>query len=340
MRLPALNERLASSAPAGSAPVTRIPGLRPRAATAVPLINPPPPMGATTMSSSGACSSNSSVAVPCPAMTRRSSYGCTSAAPVWAMIFAAAASRAAIVGSQNTIFAPSLSTAARFAFGTLFGITMYAGMPRNFAARDRAAAWLPDECVATPRAASASDNENTALVAPRALNAPTFCMFSHLKNRLPSDCWSSVELVRTGVRWMRSRMRSCAARMASRVRRSGADVGSMAPILAELHTDRRVVAGFLLAAHPRVHLAVHQPRRERFVQQHVIDAQAGVALPVVAKEIPERIDALFGMALAQSVDPALREQPLVCIPRLRLQQRVLAPALGIVDVEIRRHDVV
>ena len=56
------------------------------------------------------------------------------------MIFAAAASRAGIVGSQNTILPPRRSTDARFAFGTLFGITMYAGMPRNFAARDTAAA--------------------------------------------------------------------------------------------------------------------------------------------------------------------------------------------------------
>ena len=35
--------------------------------------------------------------------------------------------------------------------------------------------------LATPRIAASSSSDNTALVAPRALNAPTFCRFSHLK---------------------------------------------------------------------------------------------------------------------------------------------------------------
>ena len=45
---------------------------------------------------------------------------------------------------------------------------------RAGAARARAAAWLPDEWVTTPRAASAAVRENTALAAPRALKAPIF----------------------------------------------------------------------------------------------------------------------------------------------------------------------
>ena len=61
-------------------------------------------------------------------------------------------------------------------------MTTYAGMPRNFAASASAAAWLPDECVTTPLAATASDNDRTALVAPRNLNAPARWKFSHLKN--------------------------------------------------------------------------------------------------------------------------------------------------------------
>ena len=31
----------------------------------------------------------------------------------------------------------------------------------------------------------------------------------------------------------------------------------------------------------------------------VVDSQAGIALPVIAEEIPERVDALFRVALAQ-----------------------------------------
>ena len=44
----------------------------------------------------------------------------------------------------------------------------------GFAARANAVPWLPDECVATPRFAIISSSANTALVAPRALNAPIF----------------------------------------------------------------------------------------------------------------------------------------------------------------------
>src|SRR6185295_12262030 len=89
-----------------------------------------------------------------------------------------------------------------------------------------------------------------------------------------------------------------------------------------------------------MHVAADESRRERRVQQHVIDPQAGVALPVIAEEIPERVDALVRVQLAQRIDPALREQPLICVARLRLQQRIFLPALRIVDVEVRRDDVV
>jgi hypothetical protein len=45
----------------------------------------------------------------------------------------------------------------------MFGITTYAGMTRSFAASAEAAAWLPDECVTTPFAATASESDRTAL---------------------------------------------------------------------------------------------------------------------------------------------------------------------------------
>src|SRR5439155_26982569 len=76
-----------------------------------------------------------------------------------------------------------------------------------------AAPWLPDECVATPRRAVASSSEKTAFVAPRALNAPIFWKFSHLKKSDATLAASSRELVSTGVRWICARIRSCAVRM-------------------------------------------------------------------------------------------------------------------------------
>src|SRR5207245_5462933 len=77
-----------------------------------------------------------------------------------------------------------------------------------------AAAWLPVECVTTPRAASSSLSENTAFVAPRILNDPVFWKLSHLKkSRAPAIASSEVE-VSTGVRWMCGAMRACAAAIA------------------------------------------------------------------------------------------------------------------------------
>ena len=70
---PARNERAASSAPAGSTPITRMAGLSVLAATAVPLSSPPPPTGQRMRSRSGTCVSNSTAAVPWPAITARSS---------------------------------------------------------------------------------------------------------------------------------------------------------------------------------------------------------------------------------------------------------------------------
>ena len=85
-------------------------------------------------------------------------------------------------------------------------------MPRVAAARASAAAWLPDECAATPRAASSSPSDCTAFVAPRYLNAPMRCRCSHLRNSVAPAHASSVTLVITGVRCTNGAMRVAATR--------------------------------------------------------------------------------------------------------------------------------
>src|SRR5580692_8741208 len=97
------------------------------------------------------------------------------------------------------------------------GMTTVAGIPLRPAAHDRAAAWFPDEWVATPRAASVPASERTAFRAPRALKDPVFWKFSHLKKRLARESSSRRALVRTGVLRILSRIRSCAPRTCSRV---------------------------------------------------------------------------------------------------------------------------
>ena len=63
-------------------PTTRTFGCSSRSASAIPDARPPPPIGTTSVSSSGSCSAISSPIVPWPAITRSSSKACTKVAPV------------------------------------------------------------------------------------------------------------------------------------------------------------------------------------------------------------------------------------------------------------------
>jgi len=71
------------------------------------------------------------------------------------------------------MLAPNSRIAASFTRGALPGTTTWAGMPRSRQASAMAAPWLPELWVTTPRAAVSALSENTALAAPRNLNAPT-----------------------------------------------------------------------------------------------------------------------------------------------------------------------
>ena len=71
--------------------------------------------------------------------------------------------------------------------------------------------------MATPRAASSSVRQKTALVAPRILKAPTFWRFSHLKRSSAPHMASRALQAMTGVRWTRPRIRFRAAATSSGV---------------------------------------------------------------------------------------------------------------------------
>jgi hypothetical protein len=63
---------------------------------------------------------------------------------------------------------------------------MMALQPASCAASATACAWLPLECVRNvsgPSCVRLSSTWRTAFVAPRYLNAPIFCRFSHYKNQ-------------------------------------------------------------------------------------------------------------------------------------------------------------
>ena len=124
------------------------------------------------------------------------------------------ASRAARVGSHSTTSPPCDSTARRLTRGAPAGMTTVAGIERRRAARARAAPWLPEEWVQTPPVpdgASEPAIESTALLAPRNLNAPARCRFSHLKATSAPTSRSISRLVTTGVRRTCGAIRRAAA---------------------------------------------------------------------------------------------------------------------------------
>src|SRR5262249_18449448 len=77
--------------------------------------------------------------------------------------------------------------------------------------------WVPDEYAMTPRAISSGVSEKTMFAAPRILNAPPVCRFSHLKTAEVPDSESKVRDVRTGVRRAIGAMRAAASSMLGRV---------------------------------------------------------------------------------------------------------------------------
>src|SRR5215207_7017982 len=71
----------------------------------------------------------------------------------------------------------------------------------------------------------------------------------------------------------------------------------------------------------------------------MIEPQAGVAAPRVPEVIPEGIDPLVRMECAYSVGPALIDEAAEGEPDLGAKERVVNPALRLVDVKFGRHDV-
>jgi hypothetical protein len=83
--------------------------------------------------------------------------------------------------------------------GVLSGTTTVHATPLSRAANATAWPWLPLLCVHTPAFLCSAERDSTAFSAPRALNDPVFCMFSHLKKKFLPNLLSSVDEVITGV---------------------------------------------------------------------------------------------------------------------------------------------
>src|SRR5947209_20626395 len=72
----------------------------------------------------------------------------------------------------------------------------------------------------------------------------------------------------------------------------------------------------------------------------MVDADAGVALERVPPVMPEGVDPLVGMEMADRVGPPLRDELAVFLPSLRREQGVGLPSLSLVDVLVSGDDIV
>ena len=73
-------------------------------------------------------------------------------------------------------------------------------MPSSRAATATPWAWLPALAATTPRLRSASSSDESRVKAPRSLNEPARCRFSHLSNTVTPATALSEALVSIGVR--------------------------------------------------------------------------------------------------------------------------------------------
>ncbi len=87
---------------------------------------------------------------------------------------------------------------------------MVQAAPTWRAASAVACAWFPEEYATT---AFGLSSEKTRFDAPRILNAPPVCRFSHLKKVRTPDAESNDREVSTGVRCAMGRMRTAASRI-------------------------------------------------------------------------------------------------------------------------------
>lgn len=101
-----------------------------------------------------------------------------------------------------------------------------------------------------------------------------------------------------------------------------------------------MVARFVPAARAGVDARGGEAFGCRFIEQEMVDPNAGIALERLPPIGPEAVDALVGMPMPDRVGPALVEEPRVGCLCFRREQRVALPVLGLVDVEVGRDDII
>ena len=110
-------------------------------------------------------------------------------------------------------------------------------------------------------------------------------------------------------------------------------------LIGELDPSRGVVAGLLPSAYIAINARCRQTMDNGRAQQQVVNAKPGISGVSIPKIVPEGVDALARVARPQRIGPALGERAGIGVAHLRPKQRIVQPALRLLDVQVRWHDV-
>ena len=145
-----------AAASAACTPTTRTSGRLALIASAIPASSPPPPVGTSTVRTSGACSSTSSPQVPWPVRMSGWSKGWMNTAPVSSENCWARTSASVSESPWKSTSAPYPRVALALGIGAPSGMNTVALMPSSCAASATPWAWLPADAATTPRARSSA----------------------------------------------------------------------------------------------------------------------------------------------------------------------------------------
>jgi hypothetical protein len=101
-----------------------------------------------------------------------------------------------------------------------------------------------------------------------------------------------------------------------------------------------VITGSDLPPNVAIDPSLYQAAYQRRTDQEMVEAKAGVSTPAISLVVAERVRRVRGMKRSDRIGPSLVQETLESGPALRLQQRIVGPGLGRVDVQISRDDVV
>lgn len=101
-----------------------------------------------------------------------------------------------------------------------------------------------------------------------------------------------------------------------------------------------MIAGVFPAANMLVDVSFFQSLGKVGTEQEMVEPQTRVASIGISKIVPERVNALSRMHFAQRISPSLSDEVSVGFPDFDAEQRVVSPTLRLIDIQLRRHDVI